>query len=133
LTGRYDCEYVEIKGVGQRAWIPEPPAAGLFLEIATDGGLVRASLWSAGAEDVRRFIDARLRLRGNVGALFGEAGQLRGVTLLGGRTAEVAIEEPPPDPFTLAARPISSLYRYTSGGELDRRVRVHGIVTAQRV
>jgi signal transduction histidine kinase len=47
--------------------------------------------------------------------------------------AEVVVEEPPPDPFALAARPISSLYRYTSGGELDRRVRVHGVVTAQRI
>jgi signal transduction histidine kinase len=133
LTGRYDCEYVEIAGVGQRAWVPAPPAAGLFLEIATDGGIVRASLWSARPGDVERFVDARLRLRGNVGALFGEAGQLRGVTLLGGTPAEVVIEEPPPAPFTLPARPISSLYRYTSGGELDRRTRVRGVVTAQRI
>jgi signal transduction histidine kinase len=133
LTGRYDCEYVEIAGVGQRAWAPAPPAAGLFLEVATDGGIVRASLWSARPADVQRFVDARLRLRGNVGALFGEAGQLRGVTLLGGTPAEVVIEEPAPDPFSLPARPIASLYRYTSGGEPDRRTRVRGVVTAQRV
>ena len=133
LTGRYDCDYVEIAGVGQRAWFPEPPAGGLFVEIAMDGGIVRASLWDPKAEDVTRFVDARLRLRGNVGALFGEAGQLRGVTLLGGRPDEVVVEEPPPDPFSLPARPISSLYRYSSGGELDRRIRVRGVVTGQRM
>lgn len=132
LTGRHDCEYVEIAGVGQRAWFPEPPNGGMFLEIAMDGGIVRASFWDAQPVDVDRFVDARLRLRGNVGALFGQAGQLRGVSLLVGRTSEVVVDEPPPDPFTLPTRPLSSFYRYSSGGEVDRRIRVRAVVTAER-
>ncbi len=133
LTGRYDCEYVEIEGVGQRAWLTEPPAGGVFLEIATDGGIVRASLWYARAEALRRFVDARVRVRGNVGALFGEAGQLRGVSVLAGSPDEVVIEEPAPDPFSLPVRPISSLYRYSQGGEVGRRTRVQCVVTGQRM
>jgi signal transduction histidine kinase len=132
LTGRYDCEYVEVDGVGQRAWSPTPPAAGMFLEVAVDGGIVRASLWGTRPEDLDRFVDARLRLRGNVGALFGPAGQLRGVSLLAGPPDEVAVLDPPPDPFSLRVRPVVSLYRYSSGGEVDRRIRIRGVVTAYR-
>lgn len=131
LTGRHDCEYVEVSGIGQRAWPLEPPAGGMFLEVAVDGGLVRASLRDVGPGDLTRFVDARVRLTGNVGALFGEAGQLRGVTILAGRTADVAVLQEPPPPFELPVREIASLYRYSSGGEVDRRVRLRGVVTAQ--
>jgi signal transduction histidine kinase len=131
LSGRHDCEYVEITGIGQRVW-PEPPAAVVFLEVATEGGVVRATLRAGDPAGVHRFVDARLRLRGNVGAIFGEAGQLRGVSLLGGRTDEVVVEEPPPDPFSLPVRPLSSLFRYSSHDEVDRRIRVRGVVAAQR-
>jgi len=131
-TGRHDCDYVEITGVGQRAWLVEPPAAGLFLEVAVEGGTVRASMQDATPEDVDRFVDARLRLQGNVGALFGRAGQLRGVSLLTVRAAVVVVE-PPPDPFTLPSRPVSSLYRYSREGEVNRRIRLRGVVTGQRI
>jgi signal transduction histidine kinase len=131
LSGRYDCEYVEIVGIGQRVW-PEPPSGGFFLEVATEGGIVRASLRGGQAAHAGRFVDARLRLRGNVGALFGEAGQLRGVSLLAGRADEVVVEEPPTDPFSLPVRPLSSLFRYSSHDEVDRRIRVRGVVAAER-
>jgi signal transduction histidine kinase len=133
LTGRHDCAYVEISGVGQRAWPAEPPAGGLFVEVAVEGGIVRASLRDVRPGDRERFVDARLRLRGNVGALFGQAGQLRGVSLLGGRTADVVVEDPPPPAFSLPARSIASLYRYSAGGEMGRRIRVRGVVTGGRV
>jgi signal transduction histidine kinase len=131
LSGRYDCEYVEMVGIGQRVW-PEPPAGVSFLEVATEGGIVRASLRGGTAADGTRFVDARLRLRGNVGALFGEEGQLRGVSLLAGQAADVVVEEPPPAPFSLPLRSISSLFRYSAHGEVDRRLRVRGVVAAQR-
>jgi len=132
VTGRYDCEYVEIAGIGRRAWLNEPPAGGLFLEVAVEGGIVRASLRDVKAGDAERFLDARVRLRGNVGALFGQAGQLRGVSLLAGRTRDVIVEEEAPDPFALPARPLSSLFLYSAEGEVGRRIRVRGVVTAER-
>jgi signal transduction histidine kinase len=132
-TGRYDCEYVEVEGVGQRAWLAAPVPHTLFLEVAVDGNPVRATFWDFHESDLERFVDARIRLRGSVGALFGEAGQLRGVALLVGRTDEVSIDEPPPEPFSLPVRSVSSLYAYSAHGEVDRRVKVRGVVAHQRL
>ena len=133
LSGRNDCQYVEISGVGQRAWLSAGQSDTLFLEVAVDGGTVRASFWGGTKADLRRFTDARIRVRGNVGALFSEAGQLRGVSLLSGRPDEIVMDEPPPDPFGLPLRALSSPFRYSPGGEGDRRIRVRGVVTYQRV
>jgi signal transduction histidine kinase len=129
LTGRHDCEYVEVIGVGQRTWEAAPPTHTMFLELAVPGGTVRVSFWSYRPRDLGRFIDARVRVRGNVGTLFSQAGQLRGVALFGGAADSVVIEDPPRDPSALPVRPVDSLFRYSLAGEEDRRVRVQGIVT----
>jgi hypothetical protein len=41
----------------------------------------------------------------------------------------VKILEPAPDPFSLPARPIRNIYNYSSAGEVNRRIRVRGVVT----
>ena len=91
LTGRHDCDYVEIVGVIQRAWLSSDPAhAVMFADVATDDGVVRASFWDYTPADLTRFIDARVRLRGNVGTIFGQTEQLRGVSLFVGRIRDIA-------------------------------------------
>jgi len=133
LTGRHDCDYVEIAGVIQRAWLSSDPKVGtMFADVAYDEGVVRAAFWDYSAADLTRFIDARVRLRGNVGTLFGSTEQLRGVSLFVGRISDVAVLEPPPDPFGLPTRSIRSLYNYSHAGEVNRRIRVRGVVTAYR-
>jgi signal transduction histidine kinase len=133
LTGRHDCDYVEIAGVIQRAWLSsDPKVRTLFADVAYDDGVVRAAFWDYTAADLTRFIDARVRLRGNVGTLFGSTEQLRGVSLFVGRISDVAVLEPPPDPFGLPTRSIRSLYNYSPAGEVNRRIRVRGVVTAYR-
>jgi signal transduction histidine kinase len=132
MTGRYDCDYVEITGIGQRTWKAEPPSTVLFLEVAVEGGTVRAWFWEHSPADRDRFIDARVRLRGSVGALVSRTRQAWGVSLMAGRASEVVVEEPPSDPFSLAVRPIASLYTFSLNGEIDRRVRVKGTITYHR-
>jgi signal transduction histidine kinase len=133
LTGRHDCDYVEIAGVIQRAWLSsDPQVRTLFADVAYDDGVVRAAFWDYTTADLTRFIDARVRLRGNVGTLFGSTEQLRGVSLFVGRISDVAVLEPPPDPFRLPTRSIRSLYNYSPAGEVNRRIRVRGVVTAYR-
>lgn len=130
LTGRHDCDYVEIAGVIQRAWLSSDPRVHtLFADVAYDDGVVRATFWDYTADDLARFIDARVRLRGNVGTLFGSTEQLRGVSLFVGRVSDIAVVEPAPDPFGLPTRTIRSLYNYSAAGEVDRRIRVRGVVT----
>jgi signal transduction histidine kinase len=130
LTGRHDCDFVEIVGVIQRTWVSsEATMHTLFADVAYEDGVVRATFWDYTPEDLPRFIDARVRLRGNVGTLFGSTEQLRGVALFVGRSSDIAVVEPPPDPFGLPTRSIRSLYNYSAGGEVQRRIRVHGVVT----
>lgn len=131
LSGRYDCDYVEIEGIVQRAWLASDPTMHqMFAEVAIDGGFVRASFWRYTNEDLERFIDARVRLRGNAGTLFGQTGQLRGVSIFGGSPGDMTVLSPPPDPFSLPIRPIRSIYNYSSEGEVNRRIRVRGVVTS---
>ena len=133
LTGRHDCDYVEISGVIQRAWLSSDGQVGtLFADVAYEDGVVRAGFWDYTADDLSRFIDARVRLRGNVGTLFGSTEQLRGVSLFVGRTSDITVLEPPPDPFALPVRSIRSLYNYSPAGEVNRRIRVRGVVTGYR-
>ena len=131
LTGRHDCDYVEIVGVVQRAWLSSDPKSihTLFADVAFEEGVVRATFWDYSPADLERLIDARVRLHGNVGTLFGRTEQLRGVSLFVGHASDVEVLEPPPDPFWLPARSISSIYNYSAAGEVNRRIRVRGVVT----
>lgn len=130
LTGRHDCDYVEIVGVVQRAWrSTDPQLQTLFAEIAFEDGLVRAAFWDYAPADLDRLIDARVRLRGNIGTLFGRSEQLRGVSLFVGRTSDIEVLESAPDPFWMPARSIRSIYNYSVAGEVNRRIRVRGVVT----
>jgi signal transduction histidine kinase len=131
LSGRHDCDYVEITGVVQRAWRPsDPQVHNLFMDVAVEEGVVRAAFWDFEARDFDRFVDARVRLRGNVGSLFGRTEQLRGVSLFVGHIRDIDVLEPPPDPFTLVTRSTRSIYSYSSAGEVNRRIRIRGVVTS---
>jgi signal transduction histidine kinase len=130
LTGRHDCDYVEIVGVVQRAWrSPDENMRTLFAEVAYEEGVLRTMFWDHADVDLERFIDARVRLKGNVGTLFGATAQLRGVSLFAGRTRDVEVLESPPDPFRMPSRSIKSLYNYSAHGEVVRRIRISGVVT----
>lgn len=134
LSGRHDCDYIEIVGVVQRAWRSADPAiTPLFADVAIEGGVVRATFWDHTAADMARLVDARVRLRGNAGAIFSPSEQIRGVSLFGGLASDAEILEPPADPFTLPTRPIRSIYHYSATGEVNRRIRVRGVVTARIV
>ena len=132
LSGRHDCDYVEIEGVVQRTWQAADATRTrmLFAEIATAEGTVRAGFWEYAPEDRTRLVDARVRLRGNVGTIFGPSEQLRGVSLFAGRVRDVVLIEPAPDPFALAVRSSRRIYNYSPDGEVNRRIRVRGVVTA---
>jgi signal transduction histidine kinase len=132
LSGIFDCEYIETVGVGQRAWVSESGKT-LFVDIAVEGGQVRAWFWEFSPQDLTRFIDARVRLRGNAGTLYNQARQVRGVALFAGRTADAIIDTTAPEPWSLALRAISSLYTHHAMDQVDRRVRLTGTVTGTRV
>lgn len=130
-SGRYDCDYVEVEGVVQRAWLSsDPQMHTLFADVAIEGGVVRATFWDYSPQDVARFIDTRIRLRGNIGTIFGRTEQLRGVSLFVGHTSDIGLLETSQDPFALPTRPIRSIYNYSAADHLNRRIRIRGVVTA---
>lgn len=130
LTGRHDCDYVEVNGVIQRAWLASDPTnRTLFAEVAYEEGMLRATFWDYKPDDLAHLIDARVRLRGNVGTLFGQTEQLRGVSLFVGHASDVVVLESAPNPFYLPTRTIRSIYNYSATGEVNRRIRVRGVVT----
>ena len=131
LSGRHDCDYVTITGVVQRAWRPSDPGIRtLFMDVAVEEGVVRAAFWDFDERDFDRFVDARVKLEGNIGSLFGRTEQLRGVSLFVGHTSDIRVLEPPPDPFTLVTRSTRSIYNYSVAGEVNRRIRIQGVVTS---
>jgi len=68
LTGRHDCDYVEVNGVIQRAWFASDPTnRTLFADVAYEEGVLRATFWDYKPDDLAHLIDARVQLRGNVG------------------------------------------------------------------
>ena len=131
-TGRHDCEYVEVDGVIQRAWLSSSPNQHtMYADVAFEDGVLRASFWSHTPEDLDRFIDARVHLRGNVGAIFAPTEQLRGVSLFAGRTSDIEVLEPAPDPFSLPVRPIRGVYDYSSARDDNHRIRIRGTVVGR--
>ena len=129
MSGRHDCEYVEVIGVIRRAWLSAGDPHIMFADLALeDGVVIRAAFWDHHVGDLERFIDARVRVRGNVGAIFGPTQQLVGVSLLAGRTSDVQVLEPSTDPFALAVQPIGHIFTYSYAAEANRRIRIRGVV-----
>ena len=129
LTGRHDCQYVEVSGVIRRAWLSSGAEPVMFTDLALeDGVVIRAAFWDHHTGDLERFVDARVRVRGNVGAIFGPTGQLGGVSLLVGRTSDVQVLEPSTNPFALPILPIGHLFTYSYSAEANRRIRIRGVV-----
>jgi signal transduction histidine kinase len=101
----------------------------MFADMALENGvMLRAAFWDHHTGDLERFIDARVRVRGNVGAIFGPTEQLVGAAILAGRTSEVQVLEPPVQPFALAVQPIGNIFTYSYSAEANRRIRIRGLV-----
>lgn len=131
ITGRYDCDYVDISGVIQRAWlVNQPPSRVMYADVETGDGIVRAAFWDSKPLDATRLIDARVQLRGNIGTIFGPSEQLSGLSLFAGRLEDTVILDAPSDPFSLPERSIQKIFNYSSSGDANRRIRVRGVVTA---
>jgi PAS domain S-box-containing protein len=153
-SGKEDSQWVEVQGIACSA--TEQPGniyatqpwelpvrtdpnfareAGkrLSLEIAMGGGRMKVHLLTFQPADAVRFVDAKIRVRGVLGTIFTQQGQLIGHQIFVPGRDFVDVDEPAPaDPFGIPRRPIASLMRFNLEGESGHRVKVQGVVTLQR-
>jgi signal transduction histidine kinase/CheY-like chemotaxis protein len=131
ISTAWDSRWVEVEGVVQSV----ARAAGsksLRLYLDMKGSRVLVQIWSTETTEPADLVDAKLRVRGVLGAVFNPKNQVIGVEVQTPSMRYIRmLERPPADPFSGPPRPINSLLRFTSAGNSARRVLVQGRVTAQ--
>ncbi|MGD0297991.1 MAG: response regulator [Bryobacteraceae bacterium] len=129
MTGSEDGRWVELEGVVRS--VRNADGFSALLELTTGEGdvpVVAADESSGSLYD--GLVDAKIRLRGNVGPEFNRMRQLTGFHLFLGSMRTVEIEEPPPaDPFRLPLRAVDTLLRFDPNLAFRHRVRARGRVT----
>ncbi len=129
ISSRDDAQWVEAEGIVRSARI-EPQSKLLLLRIAMTDGIITAQTPEYAGFDPERFIDAKVRLRGNCGAEFNFNNQLIGIAVYVPRLQDVQIlDHPPGDPWAQATRPVGELQRFTVNRTAGHRIRVEGVVT----
>ena len=125
-----DSQWVEVEGIVHLA---SKQGENLVLDLAVEGGRLRALIPEFRQVIPTPLVDAKVRIRGVCGANFNQKNQLVGVVLYVWTLAEVHTQEKAPvDPFAIPSRPIASLLRFTPQGASGHRVRVRGVVTLQQ-
>ncbi|MHC1764985.1 MAG: response regulator [Verrucomicrobiia bacterium] len=128
VSGRSDNQWIEVCGTIRL--LANQNGRGQ-IELATRFGLLKgthAQAWTD--EDIRQFLDAKVRLQAVCGSRFNEQRQFTGVQLWIPSRDQIEVEElPMADPFSLPEQPISDLLRFEAAGAFDSRVRLNGVVT----
>lgn len=101
-----------------------------ILELTTAEGEISVLAASEPGADYQGLVDAKVRVRGNVGPEFNRMRQLTGAHLFVGGMKAVQIEEfAPADPFHLPIKAANSLLRFEPNHTSLHRVHIRGRVT----
>jgi PAS domain S-box-containing protein len=126
-----DSQWAEIEGIVRST---QQRDGFLRLDIAMDGGRVIGYLPGSGVSVPTHLVDAQVRVRGVVGAIFNGKNQARGVDLFISSLENIQIVRPgKADPFTIPVRSFGSILRFSVVGAAGHRVRIQGVVSLQRV
>ena len=127
MTGALDCGWVEVEGVVHSV---EESGPDVTLSLTLRDGMISATTLKEEGVNYGRLVDAKIRVRGNVGLIFNKNRQMAGAHLLFPAVSEMRIEEAsPPDAFAMQVRPIDKLLRFEPGASFRHRVHVRGRVT----
>jgi hypothetical protein len=130
LAGREQHQWVRINGIGRTA---VPVEGGAELSVATDEGIVRATITHGTPAGLESLIDAKVSLSGVCEVISSERLQVTGFRLLVPGSAHARVEEPSRgNPFNLPVRRVDSLSGRAAALLFGRRVRVQGTVTLAR-
>jgi diguanylate cyclase (GGDEF)-like protein len=123
-SGSLDGQWVEVEGVVHAAHYTR---TNVTLDLAIDGGSLRASAPREPSVDYDALIDSSIRIRGNMAPVFNWKTQMVGAQLLfpGSREIKV-VEEPKGDPLYMPAVAFSQLARFSPALQIHHRVHVRG-------
>lgn len=133
LSTSVDSLWVEVEGIVRQAEYLHRSANEkvLWMDLAISGGRIDLAIPWDGRPVPAGLVDARIRVRGVVGAEFSSKGQLIGVQLYVSSLKNISqIEAPGPHPFDEATTPIGQLQRYGFHNPAGHRVKLAGVVTA---
>ncbi len=129
-TGRYDCHYVQVRGVGRRILEPDAQTRMTRLELATATGPVVVLVEESGGLDPAALVDAELEVSGCCFAFFNPRGESTGVNVRVQNASGVRVLRPPPgDPFAAPEISPTSLRPFRPDGPILNRQRLTGTVT----
>ena len=134
LSGHEDGQWIEVAGIIRAVYPPvHYPNGGdrLFIDMVSGGMRMPLHLpyeWRGPVPS--QLVDARVRLSAVIGTSFSPTRQLMGIVLYVPSFDLIVTERPAPDPATLPIQPIGQLFRYTTVGGFEHRIRTAGVVTA---
>ena len=124
-----DSQWIEVEGIVRAATLDEGRPA---LEVSISGGSVLARISGMPQRAAMDLVDARVRIRGNCGAVYNDRNQSVGVRLYVPGVEQISVIEPrSADPYNLPIRPIAELLGFNLGQISGHRVRIRGTVTFQ--
>lgn len=143
LTGIEDCQWVEVEGIVRSveeskhitAYANQAASGGttVLVTLATGAGRLDVIVREAGGLDYTKLVDANVIVRGVSGPRFNQGRQLIGIHLFAQSLAQFRVlQRGPTDPFSLPIRELNTVMGYTPGVAPDHRIRVRGVVTANR-
>lgn len=127
-SGREDSQLVEVAGIVRSVQLHEASQHHL-IEIATGGGRLSVYARQLPVQRTEDLLDSTVRVRGVCSTQFNHRRQLFAIRLMVSRAEDLVIEQPAPaEPFSIAARPISSLLQFAPQETYGHRVKVAGTV-----
>ena len=129
LTARYDCRWVEIRGVVQSAIEKDRHC---WLQVMTMQGQVPVLLGpSLTLSQMEQLVGARVTLRGVAGGQYSPQGQIVAFRLhVPDETAILVDEAAPANPFAIPTERITDLSSYQSEPDVAHRIKIAGRVTS---
>jgi PAS domain S-box-containing protein len=129
MTGSHDSQWVEVEGLVRRV-----RAVGHTVQIEMVGiglsGRLPVTIPNLGGSAPTHLVDSRVRIRGVCATNFNDQRQPINVRVQSpDLSAVTVVEAAASDPFSMPATSIADLLRFDSDRGLQRRVRVHGVVT----
>ena len=127
-SGKEDSQFVEIAGIVRSVRLDDSSGFHL-IDIATGGGRLSVYARELPVKLTGELLDSTVRVRGVCSTRFNHQRQLFAIRLMVPRPEDLVIELPaPPDPFSVAARPIGSLLQFAPQETYGHRVKVAGTV-----